>query len=161
MSFKDAVTVIFSHEGGYSHDPKDPGGETNYGISKRSYPDLDIRSLTRANAEAIYKRDFWNMVRGDALPFCVALMVFDFAVNAGIDRSIKLLQKAVGVKADGKFGDTTLAAINNMHKYNLAEKLAADRIMYYSMIRNFDVYGKGWVNRTIETLATGLLYKGD
>lgn len=158
-NFKNAVTIILSHEGGYVFDKRDPGGETNRGISKRSYPDLDIRSLSREDCEAIYKRDFWNPVRGDLMPFGVALSVFDFAVNAGVDRSIKLLQKCVGVKQDGKFGDLTLAAVNNIHKNNLIEAFATERILYYTRIKNFDIYGAGWTRRTIETMSTGLLYR--
>lgn len=157
--FKTAMGIIFSHEGGYVNDPRDPGGETRYGISKRAYPNIDIRELKREDAAKIYKRDYWDKVRGDSLPFGVALAVFDFAVNAGVDRSIKLLQRCVDVKQDGKFGDVTLAAVLAHNKHALMEELATGRIMYYSGLATFKTYGAGWTRRTVETLATGLLYR--
>lgn len=158
-NFKTAVAIILSHEGGYVNDPRDPGGETRYGISKRAYPNVNIKDLTRDQAIAIYKRDYWDKVRGDSLPFGVALAVFDFAVNAGVSRAIRMLQVCVGVRADGKFGDQTLAATLAHNKHGLMEELATARIMYYSGLGTFDIYGAGWTRRTIETLSTGLLYR--
>ena len=84
------------YEGGYVNDPKDPGGETNFGISKRSYPRLDIGRLTWADAKVIYKKDFWDAVRGDELPLGVDLVVCDPAIHSGPGFAIKLLQKALG-----------------------------------------------------------------
>lgn len=158
-NFKTAVAIILSHEGGYVNDPRDAGGETRYGISKRAYPNVDIKDLTREEAIAIYKRDYWDKVRGDSLPFGVALAVFDFAVNAGVDRSIKLLQRCVDAKQDGKFGDITLAAVLAHNKHGLMEELATGRILYYAGLDSFKTYGAGWTRRAVETLATGLLYR--
>src|ERR1044072_8557468 len=95
-AFKSAVEIILAHEGGYSFDPRDPGGETNFGISKRQYPNLNIKDLTRERAKAIYFSDYWNKVRGDSLPFGVALVAFDYAVNAGVSTAIKALQRVSG-----------------------------------------------------------------
>ena len=107
--FEQAVALILKHEGGYVHDKNDPGGETNYGISKRAYPAEDIKALTPERAKALYRRDYWDAIRGPELPFPVALVVFDMAVNAGVSAAVKLLQRSVGATVDGKIGPQTIA----------------------------------------------------
>lgn len=122
-AFDEAFAVVLGHEGGYTADPADPGnwtggapgrGEcrgTNWGISAASYPDLPIRALTPDQARAIYRRDYWDRVRGDRLPPSLALMVFDAAVNCGVGRAARWLQGILGVAQDGVVGDITLAAL--------------------------------------------------
>ena len=87
MSFEKAVEFALSFEGGYSNDPVDPGGETNYGISKRAYPTLDIKNLTREDAVAIYRRDYWDACGCDSMAGPLATCVFDTAVNCGKGRA--------------------------------------------------------------------------
>lgn len=159
MNFKDAVEIILSHEGGYVNHKDDPGMETNYGISKRSYPNLDIKSLTREEAKKIYLRDFWNKVRGDSLPFGVALIMFDFAVNAGVGTAVKALQHAVGAKEDGILGDLTMARVGTVNKNFICEKLTTYRILHYTSLKTFGTFGKGWIDRAIETLSSALLIR--
>lgn len=156
-AFKSAVEIILAHEGGYVNDSRDPGGETKFGISKRAYPDIDIRSLTRDDAKAIYYRDYWQPIRGDRLSFGVALVLFDMAVNMGRSRTIKMLQKACSVKQDGKFGDITLAAANSINKNALIEELTKERVLYYTALDTWKIYGAGWLRRSIETLSSALL----
>lgn len=83
MTFDDAFDRLIGHEGGYVNDPADPGGETQWGISKRSYPHLNIRALTRADAKVIYREDFWYRIHAEMLADGVAFQLFDFAVNSG------------------------------------------------------------------------------
>jgi lysozyme family protein len=109
-AFDAAFTAVLGAEGGYVNNPADPGGETNWGISRRSYPDLDIAHLTWDDAKAIYRRDFWDKIQGDKLPPPLAMIVFDSAVNNGPARAAKWLQRAVGVTEDGIIGPATLAA---------------------------------------------------
>lgn len=158
-SFNTAVRVVLDHEGGYVNNKKDPGGETNFGISKRAYPNVDIKNLTRKDAAEIYKRDYWNKVRGDYLPFGVALVVFDMAVNMGVRQSVKILQKVIGVKDDGVFGDKTLSAALALTPQYVCEELTKHRIMYYTKLNGFLYFGKGWVGRSIEVLGTALLIR--
>ena len=99
------------HEGRYSFNPKDPGGETNWGISKRSYPNLDIRNLTEDEAKAIYKKDFWDSMRIEKLPPLIQFDVFDTSVNAGRQKASQLLQRAVGVVEDGLLGMASACTI--------------------------------------------------
>ena len=102
-TFDRCVRAVLLEEGGLSDHPQDPGGLTKYGISRRAYPDLDIRRLTMDDVIEIYRRDYWNPVCGTDLPASLALLVFDSAVNQGVGTAARLLQKAVGVTADGSF----------------------------------------------------------
>jgi lysozyme family protein len=96
MSFFEDVALpwILKAEGGYVHDPADPGGETNFGISKRSYPALDIKNLTAAQAGEIYRTDYWQAGGCDGLPAGLALIHFDSCVNCGVHRSLGFLNLA-------------------------------------------------------------------
>lgn len=156
-SFKSAVELILSHEGGYVFDPLDPGGETKFGISKRQYPDLFIKDITRDQAKEIYYKDYWQKIRGDKLPFGVALVMFDMAVNMGISATVKILQDIIGVKRDGSFGDMTLNAALRLAKSFLIEELTIKRILRYSELNGWPVYGAGWTRRAVEICSTALL----
>lgn len=105
--------IIFA-EGGLVEDPTDPGGLTNFGISRRAYPDLDIRNLTVDGALDIYHRDYWLKASCDKLPYPLDLLVFDTAVNEGIAESITTLQRAAGITVDGEYGPDTQQAAANM-----------------------------------------------
>ena len=147
-AFLRAVAAILKAEGGatITNDPDDPGGLTKYGISQRSYPDLDIANLTEAQAVEIYHRDFWQLVRGDELPANLALAVFDCAVNQGVEVAGRLLQRACEVPQDGRIGPVTVRAARRSDA--LARFTAARAIRYFGT-RNFDKYGFGWVTRAI------------
>lgn len=157
--FNAAVEIILAHEGGYVNHPSDPGGETNFGISKRAYPKVDIKNLTRDQAKAIYKRDFWDKLKCEEFAFGVGLSLFDFGVNAGLSTASKTLQRACGAPADGVIGPGTIYKATSMNKNDLVEKFAAERILYYSRLATFKTFGAGWVRRTIETLSTALLMR--
>jgi len=107
--FNLAILVVLANEGGLVDNPSDPGGLTNFGISQRSYPNVDIRNLTRDYAAAIYRRDFWHYdaVQSQAL----ATKIFDMNVNMGRD-AIFILQGCLGITADGLWGPATCAAVN-------------------------------------------------
>lgn len=93
LTFAIDMTFIFKWEGGYSNDPSDPGGETNFGISKRAYPNLDIRNLTKQQAQEIYQRDYWNAISGDTLNPSLAAAALDTAVNMGVTRAKQFLSQ--------------------------------------------------------------------
>lgn len=155
MSFERAVEFVLSEEGGYSNDPQDPGGETNFGISKRAYPGLNIASLTRSEAIDIYRRDYWDRI--PALPPGIAVVVFDFAVNAGISRSIKTLQAAIGVNADGVVGPITRAALGQLSDSAVLALFSAERALFYAGLSGFQRYGRGWLRRTFRAHRAGLM----
>ena len=147
MSFDRAFELLIGSEGGYVNDPNDPGGETKYGISKRSYPHLHIESLTLADAKRIYHRDFWAFVSGDALPWPLSYFVFDAAVNQGVAPAIRILQQALGVDADGVIGPQTLSAVGKFPQSEVCALYLAMRGVRYAGTRNFNIYGLGWLKR--------------
>ena len=148
MTFDQVFDKLISHEGGYVNDPHDPGGETKFGISKRSYPALDIASLTLVDAKAIYKRDFWDRAQCDKMPPELAFNVFDAAVNSGIGQAIRWLQRAVGVADDGVVGPLTLASINRENDTSaIRARYNGHRLDFMTRLSTWDVFGKGWARR--------------
>lgn len=149
--FDQAIEVILKHEGGYVHNPNDPGGETKYGISKRSYPELNIRELTRDHAKEIYKQDYWQPLKLYMIDNAnICLEIFDFAVNAGVSRSVKLAQKLVSTKEDGILGGITAKAINEFEG-DFVKAFKHARIIYYEALAKNNsklrIFLKGWINR--------------
>lgn len=112
-TFEIAIPTILRHEGGYTNDPDDAGLETNFGISKRSYPDLDIKNLTLVDACMIYRRDWWDRFGyGRLLDQSIATKVFDTAVNMGPVPAHKIAQEAASATIDGILGLESITAIN-------------------------------------------------
>lgn len=144
--FDKAFEHVIGIEGGYVNDPKDPGGETKYGISKRSYPNEDIKNLNIERAKIIYRIDYWNKIKGDELPYPLNMFVFDAAVNQGVDPAIDMLQKTLGVARDGILGVATIKAAQEARGQAMSMYLA-DRALRYTGTRNFDQYGRGWLRR--------------
>lgn len=145
-NFDMAFDGVIGVEGGYVNDPNDPGGETKYGISKRAYPNENIQNMTIERAKAIYRRDYWDTVKGDELPYHLDILVFDAAVNQGVIPAIKMLQKALNVAQDGVIGRDTMTKARNAGKEHCA-LFMAERALRYIGTRNFDRYGRGWLKR--------------
>lgn len=150
--FAKVIERVLAHEGGYVNHPKDPGGETNWGIAKRSYPNVDIKRLTREGAIAIYRRDFWDRVHGDKLPPEIAFQVFDAAVNHGPGNALRWLQRAAGVADDGVIGPVSLAAIRKAEPADLVLRFNAARLDFYASLTTFATFGRGWVRRVAGNL---------
>jgi len=148
--FDRAIISVLFHEGGYVNNPHDPGGETNFGISKRSYPNVDIKNLTKDEAIAIYRRDFWQSCY-DKMPYQIAAKVFDMAVNMGVSTAHKLLQRAAQVTPDGIIGSKTLAAIAGFSVGALLDNITIEQIKYYkSVVHNRPtsaIFMAGWERR--------------
>jgi len=158
------LETILHHEGGYVNHPKDPGGETNLGVTKRVYEDFggtkDIKDLTREDVEPIYKKNYWDRVKGDDLPAGLDLCVFDFGVNAGTGRAAKYLQTMIGTVADGGIGPNTLKKLNDyVEEHGIEDAIKnyqSDRQKYYESLSTFDTFGKGWTRRVDETTELAL-----
>ena len=150
--FDECFESVIGHEGGYVNNPKDPGGETKYGISKRAYPSLDIKNLTLAEAKAIYRRDYWERARCDELPRGVAFDVFDGAVNSGIGQSIRWLQRSVGVADDGKVGALTLAAVKSIDPKAIQARYNGQRLDFMTRLSTWDAFSRGWARRIAANL---------
>jgi lysozyme family protein len=155
VNFDLAFDRLMGNEGGYTPGVGDPGGETNWGISKRSYPDVDIKALTRDQAKAIYLRDFWNRIHADDLADGVAFQAFDFAVNSGIETSVRKLQRAIGVADDGHWGPHTQAAAAAMSETDTIMRLNAERLDFMTGLSNWSVAGRGWARRIAKDLRYG------
>ena len=116
-NYNKCLETILHHEGGYVNHPKDPGGETNLGVTKRVYLEhggtKDMKDLLVEDVAPIYKKGYWDKMKGDDLPSGLDLCVFDFGVNAGPGRSAKYLQTMIGTVADGGIGPNTLKAVAN------------------------------------------------
>ncbi len=157
--FEQAFAVVVGHEGGYSAERADPGnwtggavgqGElrgTKFGISAGAYPSVEIASLTLADAEAIYRRDYWAAVHGDDLPPPLALLVFDAAVNNGVGHAARWLQAAAGVGVDGDIGPDTLAAVAAGAVAALCAEFQAQRLTFMADLPTWRSFGLGWARR--------------
>jgi lysozyme family protein len=130
----------------------DRGGLTKWGISSRAYPGLDIRNLSRAGAIELYRRDYWDRIRGDELPPALAISAFDAAVNQGVAAAVKDMQRAVRVKVDGELGPVTLAALRRANTTELLRRFGAKRIKRYAATsaEQLESFGDGWFMRLLE-----------
>ena len=140
---------IFRAEGGLSDDPSDRGGLTRYGISQRAYPNLDIQNLTKAEARAIYERDYWQPCHCEALPEPLDQVMLDCAVLMGRHAATELLQRSLKVKVDGIIGVKTLAAATD-HGVNALTVMFTERMIYLSNAQTWQQHRRGWTLRTFE-----------
>jgi len=152
MDFDAAFEKVIGHEGGYVNDPNDPGGETRYGISKRAYPNEDIKKLTLDRAKLLYKRDYWDRLKLDQLPTDIRFDLFDAAVNSGLSAAAKFLQRACNVTADGIIGNQTIAAAHRLDPQKLDAKLSGYRLMYLTDLPGWQHYSKGWTRLVANNL---------
>lgn len=155
MTFDNAFDRLMGHEGGYVNDPKDPGGETKYGISKRSYPNEDIAGLTRDRAKVLFKRDFWDRINADQLPDGVAFQLADFAYNSGAETAVRYLQRACGVADDGHWGPVSQDAVEERSESDLILLLNAERLEMLTKLKGWADFGRGWARRIAANLRYG------
>jgi lysozyme family protein len=161
MNFDEAIPFVLKQEGGFQKDPKDPGnwtggkvgrGElkgTKYGISAASFPLTDIEGLSEGEAKEIYRTAYWQEIRGDDLPDPYGFLLLDAAVNQGVPRAVKTLQKSLGVTVDGVVGKETIGALKSLSS-GFAGRYLTDRVFSYINTENFDIYGRTWVRRVID-----------
>lgn len=150
--FATAIERALGHEGAYVNDPEDPGGETNWGISKRSYPQLNIAELTRKQAIDIYERDFWHPVAARLSSFALRFQVLDAAINHGMGNATRMLQRAVGVTDDGHWGPISKRAAARLSEAELGALFMAERLEFWARLKHFDRYGRGWTRRAAGNL---------
>lgn len=154
-NFELSLYQVLKHEGGYVNDPRDPGGETNLGVTRRVWEQYvgrdclpgEMRTLTPAMVTPLYKQNYWDAVRGDILPSGVDFIVFDFAVNAGPSRAKKTLQASIGVDNDGIFGPKTLAAVLLSDGRITIHEFTERKRSFYESLPKWTIYGRGWLRR--------------
>lgn len=154
-AFDSAFTRVLGNEGGYVFNPADPGGETNWGISTRSYPNTDIKNLTRDQARDIYFQDFWLPLNGDSIAAGVGFQLFDFAVNSGIQTAVRAYQRALNVADDGHFGPASLAAAQAMSTDKQVMCVLAERLDFMRRLKAWPSFGSGWAGRIAADLRFG------
>jgi lysozyme family protein len=156
-SFDRSLAAVLLHEGGFVQHSADSGGATKFGVTRqtlarfRGHPVSvdDVRALTRTEAGAIYRRLYWDAVRGDALPRGIDLAVFDFAVNSGPARAVGTLQDILDVRADGIVGPATLSAAQEADPASVIRRLTRSRLAFLSRLASWPIFGRGWRSRVL------------
>ena len=157
-NFDKAFELVLEHEGKYVNDPRDPGGRTNLGVTQRAWEawlvrtatESDMRRLTPAAVKPFYKAMYWDKIKGDQLPAGVDYAAYDFAVNSGVSRAIKMLQQIAGALVDGSLGPKSLEAINSCDPEQMVDALCDMRLDFLKRLPTFDTFGKGWSRRVAE-----------
>src|SRR4051812_26899549 len=152
--FERSLTKVLQSEGGYSNNPKDPGGATMKGIIQRVYndyrtrqnlPNQPVKLITDDEVAAIYRASYWDLAKCDQLPLGVSYVVFDGAVNSGVAQSVKWLQRALGVAVDGQIGPATIAAVNTYGDPGiLVDTICDRRLAFLKALKTYSTFGKGW-----------------
>ena len=163
-NFQEALKAILKHEGGFVNHPKDPGGMTNLGVTKKVWEEWvghevdekTMRALTPEIVGPMYKAKYWDNVKCDDLPAGVDYCVFDAAINSGPGRAAKWLQAAVGVEPDGGIGPKTLQAVASMDANELVSAYNDRRLSFLHDLPTWNTFGKGWARRVAEVKAAGL-----
>jgi lysozyme family protein len=166
-NYEASLRKVLVHEGGYSNDRNDPGGQTMWGITHWDYDAYrringlqpqDVRRMAVAERDAIYKKKYWTGSRCDELPSGVDYAVFDGAVNSGVAQSVKWMQRALGnVAVDGHVGDHTLLAANDADPGNLIRSICVQRRKFLQALRTFPTFGRGWMRRVNEVESSSVL----
>jgi len=158
MKFEDCIDKVLEHEGGYVNDPNDLGGETNFGISKKAYPDVDIKNLTREEAKEIYKDGYWDRYKIEKMPENLRYVYFDMVLNMGYGNAAKVVQRAANGKndesmrleIDGAVGPTTRKALEEVE----LERVRCYRVKHYMSIIDRrpeqERFLFGWFRRALE-----------
>lgn len=170
QNFDDCLRILLKHEGGFVNHPADPGGMTNLGVTKAVYEawvghpvdEVTMRNLTPEIVAPLYKEKYWDAVRGDELISGLDLAVFDYAVNSGVNRAVRTLQRCVGVVADGGFGPKTMAAVAQFKGESaktLIQEICDKRLEFLKSLKTWPVFGRGWERRVgeVETEALKML----
>jgi len=174
--FRTCLAEILRHEGGYVDHPRDPGGATNMGITRKTLarwrkvkpwwhlPKADVKALRRTEASTIYRALYWAPIAGNALPPGVDLCLFDFAVNSGPGRAVKTLQRQLRVRADARVGPITLGALRaqcrGMGAATLIAALCDRRLGFLQRLKTFPIFGRGWNRRVADIRKKALAHAG-
>lgn len=164
MNFTEALEHVLKHEGGFVNHPKDPGGMTNLGVTKKVWDEWigressedEMRNLKPEDVANLYKKMYWDRVKGDDLPSGVNYCVFDASVNSGTGRAAKWLQEAVGAVPDGAIGAKTLAKVAAHDADSLVNAYCDVRLNFLKSLKTFDTFGKGWSRRVEGVRQTAL-----
>ena len=163
-NFEKALQMLLKHEGGYVNHPRDPGGETNHGVTRSVWEKWigkpletgDMGKLTQTDVAPLYKYEYWRRLKCDDLPSGLAFFCFDWGVNSGTSRSAKALQGIIGATQDGGIGPKTLKMLAEHDAKEVLHKMHHKRQGFYEGLSTFDTFGKGWTRRNKEALEEAL-----
>lgn len=154
-NFPRSLDEVLFHEGEFVDHPDDPGGATNKGITigafrrhvKRDGTVDDLKNITDEPVAKVYRKHYWDKIRGDDLPDGLDYAVFDFAVNSGPGRAAKFLQEIVGATVDGGIGPETLLKVKSYQPSELIKSLTDDRLQFLMRLKHWDTFKNGWATR--------------
>jgi len=157
-NFEECLALVLHSEGGFVNNPRDPGGMTNLGVTKVTYEgyvnrhvdEAEMRSLTPDLVAPLYKKMYWDRIKGDDLPVGVDYCLFDLAVNSGVGKAGKLLQMALDVPADGLIGPMTLRALEGRDPEEIIQQVCQERLDFLQSLNTWNTFGKGWGRRVAE-----------
>ena len=163
-NFEKSLEMLLHHEGGYVWHPEDPGGETNHGVTRAVYEqwvnrqvmDGEMKALTHADVAPIYKKNYWDKLKGDDLPSGLDFAAFDWGVNSGTGRPAKVIQRYVTAAQDGAIGRQTLGLIAENNPADIIQYLYEQRQKFYERLKTFETFGRGWTRRVDETTEIAL-----
>ena len=163
-NFDECLKMLLHHEGGFSNHARDPGGITNFGVTKRVWEDWkgtevseqDMRDLTPEDVAPLYKERYWDKCKCSDLDSGLDWAVFDWAVNSGTGRAAKAVQKICGAAQDGAIGPKTLALVKGQDTQYMIEEFGKIRQDFYESLSTFDTFGRGWTRRNSETTKKAL-----
>ncbi len=156
QNFEKSLGLVLKHEGGYVDHPRDPGGATNKGVTIGTLGDWlgrkatkeEVRNISDETVAAIYKRNYWDKVRGNDLPAGFDYVAFDGGVNSGPSRGVRWLQKGLKVSADGRIGPQTMdAALKVRDGVAVIQRACAARLGFMQGLRTWKTFGRGWGRR--------------
>jgi lysozyme family protein len=160
-SYRRSLALVLAHEGGYVNNPHDPGGPTCQGITQNVYdtyrklhgaPLTSVKTISVLEVEEIYRKQYWRSVRGDDMPTGLDYAIFDFAVNSGLARAIRYLQRQVGVNDDGVLANETIVATIAASRENPNEVIiqyCANRLAFMKSLSTYSTFGSGWFRRVM------------
>jgi lysozyme family protein len=168
-NFERCLKFVLDHEGGWSDDPHDPGGATMKGVTLLTYKAYlmrlptkeELRNIPDEHLIDLYKTRYWDNAGCDDLEIGVDLVVFDMAVNSGVGRSSRILQRCVGANADGAIGPKTITLTKGILPCDLVIRFSTERRNFYKTLETFDRFGRGWMRRTDECEAEAFEMIGD
>lgn len=157
--FKRCLELVLASEGGFTSDTRDNGNRggksTNLGVTQAVWEEwlghpvsqADMKALTPEKIAPMYEKKYWKAASCDKLPQGLNLLVFSMAINSGVGRAIKLLQKSLDCNEDGVIGSITLSKIKEFNLIDLVEKYSSCREDFYKSLKSFPIFGKGWLSR--------------
>ena len=159
-NFEKSLQYVLASESGFVDNKADSGGATMKGITLETYriykknthlTPNDLKNISDMDVSVIYLNQYWNACRCSDLPSGIDYCVFDFAINAGVGKSIKTLQLSANVLVDGLIGAITLAVVSNKDQFGLIQSFSDQKELFYKSIvankSSQSIFLNGWLNR--------------